>query len=369
MDYSLKQRWRLILGRYAESLDTSLSNEQQQQDQILEQLYQHGLKERGFQISGGLEASQPSVVQWLDNAEKLFPKSVNDTLQHQALERFGIKQLLEEPRVLKNITPSMALLKQLMRIDAHTNPKLQQQVQQIITTVVEDLLKQLRPLFNNKLNGRLNRQAHSPQKRLANLDWQTSIRKNLKHFDGKRVLFERIYFHARQQPQLPWHVVLCIDQSGSMSSSMVYSAVIAGILKQLPCIKLSLVVFDTQVVDLTEQADDPVKVLLSTQLGGGTLIAKAWQYCEQLIETPSRTIIATVSDFCEGGPEQAMYQQAEHLINSGVSMLGMTALSPESMPFYDSNATAKLSRMKMQIASLTPDHFANWLASTMGLQK
>ncbi|WP_417763888.1 VWA domain-containing protein [Shewanella sp.] len=369
MDYSLKQRWRLVLGRYAEALDNQLTPPQQQQDKVLNGLFQLGLEQRGFHLSGGLGASELPIIEWLDSAEKLFPKSVNDTLQHQALERFNVRELLQEPKVLANISPSMGLLKQLMSINAHTNPKLQQQVREIISKVVAELFKQLQPRFNNKLSGRLNRQAHSPQKRLANLDWHTSIRKNLKHFDGERVRFERIYFHSRQQPQLPWHVILCIDQSGSMSASMIYSAAIAGILKRLPTVKLSLVVFDTQVVDLSEQADDPVEVLLATQLGGGTLIAKAWQYCQQLVETPARTVIATVSDFAEGGPERAMYQQAKQLIDSGVKMLGMTALSSESVPFYDSNATAQLNSLNMQIASLTPDHFANWLAQTMGLQK
>lgn len=257
MDEQLKQRWRLVLGRYANALDTRLSSRQQQQDEVLQQLYQEGQLQRGFKVSAGLGESELAVTNWLEAAETLFPRSVNDRLQSDAVERFGLHQVLEQPQVLEKITPSMGVLKQLLKLNAHHKPAIRQQVERIIQGVVEELLRRLRPTYINNLSGRLNRQAHSPVKRLANLDWQTSIRRNLKHFDGEKVCFERVYFHARQQHQLPWHIVLCIDQSGSMATSLIYSAVIAGILTRLPSVKLSLVVFDTQVVDLSEQAQDP----------------------------------------------------------------------------------------------------------------
>lgn len=362
----LKQRWRLVLGRYAEPLGAKLDAHQQGQDEVLQQLYQHGMKERGFKLSGGLEQSPLNIVNWLDNAEQLFPKSVNDILQHHALERFGLDQLLQQPRVLANIEPNIALLKQLMRINAHQDPQLRADIERIIATVSHELLQRLLPIFNRKLSGRLNRQEHSPNKRLANLDWNTTVRKNLKHFDGDTLRFEKIYFYSRQQRNLPWHIILCIDQSGSMAESMIFSAVIAGILARLPRLKLSLVIFDTQVVDLSEHAEDPVRTLLYCQLGGGTHISYAWKYCQQLITEPARTVIATVSDFAEGGPEIEMYQQAQQLLTSSVKMIGMTAINHASEPFYNSQATHELQQLGMDIAALSPDQFADWLANTMG---
>ncbi|WP_221794487.1 VWA domain-containing protein [Oceanobacter mangrovi] len=365
----LKQRWRLVLGRYADDLNANLSSQQQGQDQVLQTLYQQGLVERGFDLSGGLESGEPQIIQWLEQAEKLFPRSVNDKLQQDAVDHYGLTDVLKQPGVLDKITPSVDLLKQLMKLNAHHNPALRDQVERIIRGVVEELLRKLMPVFSHCLTGRLNRQAHSPVKRLANLDWQTTIRKNLKNFDGERLRYERVYFNARQQTSLPWRVILCIDQSGSMAESMIYSAVIAGILTRLPTVKLSLVVFDTRVVDLSEHADDPVSVMLRTQLGGGTLIGQAWQYCEQLVSAPQRTVVATVSDFCEGGPLQGMLGQAAQMVDSGIKMLGMTAMTSDSTPFYNSQSTSQLQQLGMDINALSPDQFADWLARVMGFRK
>lgn len=208
MAEQLKERWRLVLGRYADSLGANLSGQQLAQDQVLAQLYAEGQRGRGLKVTDTLE---DNVGQWLENAEALFPRSVNDQLQQHALERFDLHQLLQQPGMLDKVSPSLGLLKQLMKLNAHHNLELRQRVEVIIRAVVEELLRLLRPKITNTLAGRRNRQAHSPVKRLANLDWQTTIRRNLKHFDGEKLRYERVYFHARRQTQLPWHVVLCID--------------------------------------------------------------------------------------------------------------------------------------------------------------
>ncbi|EKE69463.1 VWA domain-containing protein [Gallaecimonas xiamenensis] len=365
MAEQLKERWRLVLGRYADSLGANLSGQQLAQDQVLEQLYAEGQRGRGLKVTDTLE---DNVGQWLENAEALFPRSVNDQLQQHALERFDLHQLLQQPGMLDKVSPSLGLLKQLMKLNAHHNLELRQRVEAIIRAVVEELLRLLRPKITNTLAGRRNRQAHSPVKRLANLDWQTTIRRNLKHFDGEKLRYERVYFHARRQTQLPWHVVLCIDQSGSMAESMIYSAVIAGIITRLPSVRLSLVVFDTKLMDLSDHAQDPVTVLLKCQMGGGTHIANAWRYCQQLAQEPGRTLVATVSDFDEGGPQQALFSQAKDMIDSGITMMGLTALTADSQPFYDSHATAQLQRLGMEVSALSPDRFAQRLAKIMGLR-
>ena len=82
---------------------------------------------------------------------------------------------------------------------------------------------------------------------------------------------------------MPWHIIMAVDCSGSMMDSVIHSAVMAGIFKGLPAVRVSLVAFDTAVVDLTEQVDDPIEVLMSVQLGGGTDIAGALGYCETLV--------------------------------------------------------------------------------------
>ncbi|KAF7788809.1 hypothetical protein PRUB_a1882 [Pseudoalteromonas rubra] len=368
----LKSRWRLALGRYAEDrLDAQLSANQQAQDQCLFQLYQHGLADRGHKLSAGLDDSAPALVEWLNDIDQLFPNSVSHQLQKEAIEEFSLSACINEPKVLEKLQPSVGLLKHLLSLGSTQNPAVRQQVQRIIESVVDDLLARLTPVFTQKLRGRINRYEHSGARKLANLDWQKTIKSNLKHYDleKKKLHFQNIYFNTRHQQSLPWHVIMCIDQSGSMAESIIYSAVIAGILHRLPTISLTLYVFDTSVVDLSSKVEDPVSLLLSTQLGGGTLITKAWQVAENAVSDPRRTVIATVSDFCEGGSPQALFEQAQRLISSGVKMIGMTAMNDRGDPFYDSFATKRLSGLGMEIAALSPDQFADWLAKQMGLVK
>lgn len=371
MDERLNTRWRLVLGKFANKnlSHSSLSDIQQQQDKVLEQLYKKQLERRGLKTSGTLDDSKLQVINWLDKSDKLFPKSVNDKIQAHAVHEFGIKQVLKDRHALSKLTPNMALLKQLLAIRAELSNELLAEVRHIIQSVVDELLLKLKPMFNQKLRGRLNRHQNSPQPVLANLDWHKTIRKNLKHYDveTQQLMVQRVYFSARNQKFIPWRVILCIDQSGSMMDSVIYSAVIAGILAGLPTVDLKLVLFDTNVVDLSDRANDPVEVLMTSQMCGGTHIKKAWQYCFQLADQPSRTIVATVSDFEEGASPTALIAQAKDMIEGGIKMLGITAMTADAQPFYDSNATARLSKVGMDIASLSPDAFSDWLARAMEL--
>ena len=61
-----------------------------------------------------------------------------------------------------------------------------------------------------------------------------------------------------------------------------------------------MVVFDTSVVDLTDDLQDPVDLLFGVQLGGGTDIDRALGYCQTVITRPSDTVLVLVTDLCEG---------------------------------------------------------------------
>lgn len=365
----LKQRWRLVLGRYSqETLDVELTEIQQAQDLRLTQLYESGLTKRGHKLTADLQKSSPQALEWLAEIETLFPKSVCEKMQQEAIVDFGLDKLLQEPLVLEKLQPNLGLLKHLLSLGHNKNPAVKAQVHRIIETVVQHLLVKLRPIFERKLNGSINRNQRNGERKLANLDWQKTVRANLKHFDPikQQMAFQQVYFNSRRQHRLPWHIIVCVDQSCSMSESVIYSVVVAGILHRLPSVSLTLLAFDTAVVDLSKSADDPVKTLLSAQLGGGTYITKAWAVAHEMTRNPDRTVIATVSDFCEGGSIQNLFSQAELMIADGIKMIGMTAMDEKGDPFYDSYTTQCLSNMGMDIAALSPNQFADWLAKKMG---
>ena len=129
--------------------------------------------------------------------------------------------------------------------------------------------------------------------------------------------------------------------------------------------KTHLVVFDTAVVDMTEQLDDPVDLLFGVQLGGGTDINRAVGYCQSLIRDPRNTILVLISDLYEGGVEKNLLQRANELVQSGVQVITLLALSNEGAPFYDKDLAAKLAGLGIPSFACTPDLFPGMMAAAI----
>ncbi len=365
---STLSRWRLVLGRFAENqLPGSLSSRDARMEAALDFLYSREYKGRGVrdrQQGGTLDPSQLTVPGWLGEVRELFPRDVVEVIEKHALDRYGLKELVTDRETLEKLEPNMDLLKTLLTFRGHLQGEVLDTARRIIRHVIEEIKRKLEPEIRRALSGRLNRWRHSPQKAAQNFDWRDTLRRNLKYFDKKRgqIILQDPRFFARNTRQLPWHIILCVDQSGSMADSVIHSAVMAGILAGLPLIRVKLVVFDTNVVDLSDQVDDPVEVLMSVQLGGGTNIGQALNYCESLVENPHRTVLALVSDFCEGAPPAVMLGTCRRLRESGVKLMGLASLDQSASPIYDHQMAEQLADTGMEIAALTPKHFAQWLA-------
>ena len=368
----LAKRWRLILGQYADNAlgQAVFSAEELKIERSLDFLYRREYQRRGLKQEAGrhgsLDASQLTAVNWLNQARKLFPNSTFERMQSQALERYEISSLLKDPQALNAMEPTKSLAKALLSLRGKMNEETRDAVKNIIRKVVDDILSQMRNQFRHALTGRRNRFRRSLAPNSRNFDWRGTIAANLKNYDkqNQRLVIKTPHFNSRQQ-HLPWDVILCVDQSGSMASSIMYAAVCASILAALPTVRVSLVIFDTQVVDLSHLAHDPVEVLMTVQLGGGTDIAKAMQYCESLIRNPKRTVISLISDFEEGGALNHLLNCTQRLHSQQVKLLGLAALDDEALPVYDPDIAQKLADRGMHVAALTPEHFAQWLAEVM----
>lgn len=228
-------------------------------------------------------------------------------------------------------------------------------------------MQKIRPNFIQALSGRRNRFSYSLIKHSQNFDYKKTIRHNLKNYnpDSGQLIIERTFFNSRVQKHLEWEVILCVDQSGSMSDSIMYASVCASILASLPSVATHLVVFDTQVVDLSHMAHDPVEVLLTIQLGGGTLIGQAIDYCAKKITNPRRSILIVISDFEEGGSLAHLYKSISKLNEQGTKLLGLAALDNNANPCYDPYVANELSSRGMNIGAMTPEHLATWLGDVM----
>lgn len=368
-------RWRLVLGRYAQKqINPGQSAAMRRMEKALDFLYGREYESRGVRGRdrldgkkgpGSLDASQLSVPQWLNEVRQLFPQETAEIVEKHALERYELTELLTDKQTLEKLEPNQDLLKMLLQFKGKMKGDVLNLAREIIRKIVEELKEKLAREIRQSFAGRLNRFRNSPLHISQNFDWKGTVRRNLKNWqpDRKALVLEQLRFFSRQRRQLPWSIILCVDQSGSMVDSVIHSAVLAGILAGLPALNVKLVVFDTSVVDLSQYVDDPVEVLMSVQLGGGTDIGQALCYCEKLIETPSRTILALISDFCEGAPAGRMYGAVKRLKESGVTLVGLAALDQEALPFYDTRVAGKLATLGMDITASTPKQFAQWLAT------
>jgi hypothetical protein len=367
------RRWRLILGRYAAQplSQTQFSAGDWKLDQALEYLYGREYEGRGLARSSGgpgsLDPSQLRAVDWLNRSRSLFPQEVFERMQTQAIDRYQLTDLLSDPAVLRSLDATPALAKALLGMRGRLSGQMRDAVREVIQKTVDEITRKLRNDFVNALVGRRNRMRRSHIKSAQNFDARATIAANLKHYDveRKQLVIEHPRFNARVKRNLPWDVVLCVDQSGSMMDSVIYSAVIAGIMSSLPAVRVKLVVFDTSVVDLTHLAHDPVEVLLTVQLGGGTDIGRAVAYCESLVGNPQRTVFALISDFMEGAAPGPLLAAVQRMAQARVKLLGLAALDESANPVYDRQMAQRLADKGMHVAALTPTHFAHWLAEVM----
>ncbi|MFI5729632.1 VWA domain-containing protein [Kribbella sp. NPDC051587] len=393
------ERWRLVLGRYAKAQlgEAPAGSEQARMEAALDYLYGREYGGRGVREPGGSgqgtgddEAdagggggagggtagvgpggsgpSAPALVTWLSEVRELFPRETVEIVERHALDRYGLTELVTDPELLDRLEPDIGLLKTLLALKGHMGEATLAVARRIIQQVIDELRRRLEMEVSAAMAGRLNQHRHSPLAIAANFDPRGTIRRNLRNYDpeGQRLVLAEVLFFQRNARRLPWDIIVCVDQSGSMVDSVIHSAVMAGILSGLPAFRIRLVLFDTSVVDLSEHADDPVDILMRVQLGGGTNIAKAVRYCAQLVENPLRTVLVLVTDFCEGGPPSDLIRAVRELAASRVKLLGLAALDGEAAPAYDKAMAGRLADEGMEIAALTPGQLASWLVEVTG---
>lgn len=367
-------RWRLVLGEEAEKhgLSIAAGDEQAQRiEALVGFLFQPGGAEgtggeaKPKDRQGGLRPGHAmNVPRWVDEVGQLFPREAKEVMERELVNRRGLRELMEKPEILERIEPSQELVKTLLTHRDLLNEKTRSLARKIIDKVVQDLKRRIKTQVEPALTGAIRRDRHSPRRVFRNLDLKRTVRRNLHNYDAQseKLLVDRIYFHAAERKNRPWHVIVAVDQSGSMLDSAIFSAVMASIFAELPAVKTSLFLFDTEVADLSDQVGQPVDVLLSIQLGGGTNIAMALKYANQLVRQPARTIVVLITDFYEGGPETELVRQVKEMAQSGIRMIGLGALGYEARPEYNKTTAGKCRKVGMDILSCTPEKLAEAMA-------
>ncbi|HEY7488993.1 MAG TPA: VWA domain-containing protein [Streptosporangiaceae bacterium] len=364
-------RWRLVLGgEAADSTGVTLGGDEARMDQALEALYGStaGGAGRAGRRSAGLGASAPQVARWLGDIRGYFPSSVVQVMQQDAIERLDLTRLLLEPEMLEAVEPDVHLVGTLLSLNRVMPERARETARGVVRTVVRELERRLAERTRSAIGGALDRAARTLRpRRLADVDWNRTIHANLRHYlpSHGTIVPDKLVGYGRRRQAVQRDVVLCIDQSGSMAASVVYAGVFGAALASMASLRTSLVVFDTAVVDLTDQLHDPVEVLFGTQLGGGTDINRAVAYCQRLVTRPANTIFVLVSDLYEGGIREEMLSRVAALKTAGVQVVVLLALSDDGAPSYDHDNAAALAGLGVPAFACTPDAFPDLMAAAV----
>jgi Mg-chelatase subunit ChlD len=381
-DSDTLKRWRMMLGGdEADGTDVKLRGEDAQMDAALSALYEFerkkqfdyddgtGKKQGGQQ--GGSGASNPSVARWLGDIRNYFPESVVKVIQTDALRQPELqRKLMLEPEILAETTPDVHLVATLMELGKLIPSKTKDTARRVVQQVVDDLMQKLEQKTIQAIMGALHKSVRNRRPRLSEMNWDATIRKNLKHYqpDYKTIIPEIRIGYGRKNRRALKDIILCLDQSGSMGTSLVYSGIFGSVMASLPTVKTHMVVFDTEVADLTEDLKDPVDVLFGVQLGGGTDINRALGYCQGLIRKPNDTILVLITDLYEGGNSAEMRRKMEELVSNGVQLIVLLALNDDGSPSYDRSNAQFLGQLNVPVFACSPDLFPDMMAAAISGQ-
>lgn len=363
------RRWQLILGITDEQglKAHKLSERDLRLSQALSALYDSGWE--GKKGRGGLGRSAPKVAKWLGDIREFFPSSVVQVIQKDAFHRLGLKQMLLEPEFLAAMEADVHLVADLVSLRSVMPEKTLDTARVVIKSVVDELMKRLEQKTSEAIRGAVNKSKRTYRPRFNDIDWGRTITANLRHYqsDYQTVIPEKLIGFMRQQRRLTDldEVILCVDQSGSMASSVVYSAIFAAVMASIPAVKTKLVCFDTAILDLTNDLADPVSVLFGVQLGGGTDINQAVAYCAERIERPSKTHLILITDLYEGGDEKQLISRVATLAKQGVNVITLLALSDDGRPSYDDQLAKVFADMNLPVFACTPDQFPDLMATAL----
>ncbi|MEU6122758.1 DUF5682 family protein [Streptomyces sp. NPDC047123] len=363
-------RWRLLLGRAR-----GLGGQAGRVATALDALYGsgHGEGSRGEDggptgSGGGGEAPYPDVRSWSQELAALFGPGVREEVLAAAAGAGRIDAAMElDPATAR---PSVELLRTVLSyaggMPEHQLARLRPLVARLVKELTEALANRLRPAVTGFAQPRPTSRPGGP------LDLARTLRANLATArrdpvtGAVTVLPERPVFRTRSRRAADWRLVLVVDVSGSMEASTIWSALTASVLAGVPALSTHFVAFSTEVLDLTDQVDDPLGLLLEVRVGGGTSIARGLRHARTLVTVPSRTLVVLISDFEEGGPVGPLLSEVRALVDAGCHVLGCASLDDEGRPRYAPGVAGQLVAAGMPVAALSPLELARWVGERMG---
>jgi len=362
-----QRRWTLALG-VEDGAGGGLSDKDQRMNQALGALYDEP-EDDAKKGAGSLSRSSPRVAKWLGDIREFFPTPVVQVIQKDAFERKGLRQLLMEPEFLATLEADVELVADLVTMRDIMPAKAKATARIVVNKVVEELMKRLEQRTAATIRGAVDRSRRTNRPRFADIDWARTIRANMRHYQPslRTIIPETLIGFMRRQKRIVDldEVTLCVDQSASMGTSVVYSSIFAAVMASLPVIRTRLVCFDTVIHDMTDDLADPVDVLFGIQMGGGTDINGAVTYCEGKIEKPSKSHLVLITDLYENGVRSGLLERLARVKASGVNVIVLLALTDAGRPAYDAQLGGEVAALGIPVFACTPDQFPGLMATAL----
>src|ERR1700674_3886851 len=102
-------------------------------------------------------------------------------MQKDAFERLGLKSMLFQPEMLEAVQPDVHLVATLMSLRGVIPAKTRDTARLVVRKVVDALMKKLEEPMRSAVTGALNRAERNRRPRHAEIDWNRTIRANLRH--------------------------------------------------------------------------------------------------------------------------------------------------------------------------------------------
>jgi len=350
-------------GKQSPGQQSGMRGGKQQSENMLERIdnvIDYVYSPKNMSRSAGAHGTKINIPIWLREVKDLFPNNAKELLERDLVKSSKIEEIIRHPELFDKIEPNMEMLGIILRMKNMLPSALREKAKEIVRKVVEKLRKKIRNKIIVSIVGALNKNKHTPIKNSKNIDWKQTISRNLKNYNKtlKKIILEEPRFFSRQRKKNNWQIIIMIDESGSMTESIIYSAVTASIFAEIPAIKTNLIIFDTQVVDLTDKIGHPIDVLMSTTLGGGTNIAKALSYAQTLMKKPKKTLYILISDFYEGGSYSKLTKELIRIRESEAKLIGIAALGSQAQPMYDRRYAQEMNKMGFDVLACTPEKLA-----------
>ncbi|MET8784397.1 MULTISPECIES: VWA domain-containing protein [unclassified Streptomyces] len=243
-------------------------------------------------------------------------------IEADLVRRMHLREVLADPRLAAQLTPSMSLIEQLLRDKNNLSGVALANAKALIRRFVDDVADVLRTQVEKATVGAVDRSV-PPKRVFRNLDLDRTIWKNLTNWspEEERLYVDRLFYRHTARRTTPQRLIVVVDQSGSMVDSMVNCTILASIFAGLPKVDVHLIAYDTRAIDLTPWVNDPFEALLRTNLGGGNDGPVAMAMARPKIAEPRNTVMVWISDFYEFDRSQPLFEGIEAVHRSGVKFI------------------------------------------------